>query len=289
MTSDKRQAVGAARGEMPSVASHGPAASSRGADPRAPALPDPSRIALFLDLDGTLLDLAPTPDGVRAEVGLADMLAKLERHAAGALALVTGRPIAFVDALFAPHRFSVAGLHGAEFRPAAAYRTALEGIPRATAGGDAAAFGTARDHAGRQAASLDGTVFEDKGGAFALHYRLAPRHAAAVLHVMERAALVAGPGYGLRHGKCVVELCPAGADKGTALRNLMASQPFMGRYPVAAGDDLTDEAMFRAVNGMGGLSIRIGAGRTAASARIATPGAFRTWLRSLAEAACPGE
>lgn len=280
MTSDKRQPVRAARG--PFVASGGPDASSGAAGPGAPVLPDPSHIALFLDLDGTLLDLASTPDGVRVEAGLAEVLVRLERQTAGALALVTGRPIAFVDRLFEGHRFTVAGLHGAEVRPSAAGRA----VPRAS---DDAAFAAAREQARGQAALLDGAVFEDKGRAFALHYRLAPRHGPAVLRIMQRAAHVAGPAYGLRRGKCVVELCPAGADKGTALRNLMAAPPFMGRYPVAAGDDLTDEAMFRAVNDMGGLSIRIGAGRTAASARIATPGAFRTWLRDLAEAARPGE
>nr|WP_283258463.1 trehalose-phosphatase [Pseudomonas sp. GX19020] len=246
-----------------------------------PALPDPGKVALFLDLDGTLLDLAATPDQVAAEPGLGALLRQLERRTEGALALVTGRQVAFVDALFPAHRFTVAGLHGAELRPSTAIGTGIAAIaaPARETQSFLAAF------SGMQNAARDiGLLTEDKGAAFALHYRQAPELREAAERIMAEAARIAGPLYRLREGKCVIELCPAGADKGAALRNLMASPPFNSRRPLAAGDDLTDEAMFGAANALGGITIRIGAqdSPSAATARIASPAAFRAWLRQLA-------
>ena len=249
----------------------------------APAAPcGPAGWALFLDLDGTLLDLAATPGAVRAEAGLADTLAALERLTSGALAVVTGRTVGFVDGLFPGRCLTVAGLHGAELRPS----PALAGLVAASAAAPTgAAFRAARDGARQAARHLPGVLFEDKARAFALHYRQAPEQRAAVTRIMEAARRRAGPGHLLRMGKCVIELDPAGADKGAAVRNLMALRPFHGRYPVAAGDDLTDEAMFRAVNAMGGLSLRVGPpetlARSAAVAGAATPAAFRAWLGGL--------
>ncbi len=246
-------------------------------------LPDPADCAFFLDLDGTLLDLAATPEAVRVSAGLGDMLARLERTASGALALVTGRTVDFVDRLFPGRCLTVAGLHGAALRPS----PALAGlVPAPAAPRPGPAFRAAREDARRAAQTLPGVLFEDKARAFALHYRQAPARREAVARIMAQAQRLAGPGYLLRAGKCVLELCPSGADKGTALRTLMAARPFRGRYPVAAGDDLTDEAMFRAVNAMGGLSVRVGGGqafdRSAAATRIATPEDLRTWLGGLA-------
>lgn len=246
-------------------------------------MPDPSACAYFLDLDGTLLDLAATPDAVRAADGLAGGLVALERIAGGALALVTGRAVEFVDGLFPGRRFTVAGLHGAELRPAPAW---ADGVAApAVPAGDAARLRPARDWARQRALSLPGLLFEDKGRAFALHYRQAPALRAPATRIMEAALSLAGPGYLLCAGKCVVELCPAGRDKGMAVGSLMAARPFQGRYPVAAGDDLTDEAMFRAVNALGGLSVRVGPAaalaRSAALAGVETPAAFRSWLRGL--------
>lgn len=247
-----------------------------------PNPPDTRRLALFLDLDGTLLDLAPTPEQVAPEAGLSDLLVRLETRTSGALALVTGRQISFVDALFPLHRFTVAGLHGAELRPGTATGGGLSAI--AAPSTDTASFRAAFSRMLCETAGLAGILAEDKGAAFALHYRNAPDLRGKVEGIMTEAARIAGPGYRLREGKYVVELCPSGADKGAALRNLMASTPFKGRCPVAAGDDLTDEAMFQAVNTMGGISIRIGehGAPSAATTRIATPGAFRAWLRQLA-------
>lgn len=254
-----------------------------GAGPGVAVPRDPAGWALFLDLDGTLLDLAPTPDAVRVEAGLAARLAALERLTGGALALVTGRAVDFVDALFAGHRFTVAGLHGAALRPAPGLAGLLPVLPVAQPPdpGFQAAHALARS----ASRALPGVVFESKGRAFALHYRQAPQHRARVKRIMQQAGRIAGPAHRLRAGKCVVELGPAGADKGSAVGNLMACHPFQGRYPVAAGDDLTDEAMFRAVNALGGLSLRVGPeaalADSAAVAGIATPAAFRAWLEGL--------
>ena len=237
--------------------------------------------ALFLDLDGTLLDLAATPDAVRLAEGLATTLAALERVTGGALAIVTGRSVAFVDGLLPGPRLAVAGLHGAEIRPAAAPP------PLPPPAGHDATFAAARDWARAMARPLPGVLFEDKARAFALHYRQAPAQHPAVARIMAAAQRMAGPGHLLRTGKCVVELGPSGIDKGSAVRNLMAAHPFQGRYPVAAGDDLTDEAMFRAVNALGGLSLRVGPAEalahSAAVAGLATPAAFRAWLGGLVE------
>lgn len=267
----------AAEGDLRSPASALPASALP-----SPA-PAPSTWALFLDLDGTLLDLAPTPEAARPVAGLVQTLAALERMTDGALALVTGRAVGFVDQLFPGRQFTVAGLHGATLRPSPLLRAALpDGADTAE---DDPALDAARDRVRHQAQSLPGVLFEDKGRAFALHYRQAPDCRDAVTALMQAAAQAVGAGYLLRPGKCVLELCPAGQDKGSAVGNLMRFQPFQGRYPVAAGDDLTDEAMFRAVNAMGGHSVRVGPpqalAQSAALTAMDTPAAFRRWLKGL--------
>ncbi len=242
------------------------------------ALPQtPDGWAFFLDLDGTLLDLASTPDAVQPAPGLFDALRRLEDETGGALAIVTGRAIEFVDALFTGHHFTVAGLHGAALR--------VPGDDIQPAERASAAYSSARDFAQAQAKMLPGVLFEDKGQAFALHYRLAPLSAVAVADVMKRALVLAGPAFMLRPGKSVVELCPAGHDKGSALRYLMTRPPFYGRKPLAAGDDLTDEAMFPAASALGGLGVRVGPlidlPRSGASLGLPTPASFRDWIRRL--------
>lgn len=237
--------------------------------------------ALFLDLDGTLLDIAPAPDTVVRPPELCALLVALEGRLDGALALVTGRDLAFVDALFTEHRFTVAGLHGAEIRPNDLTAPSLMPL-RAEAG--AQPLLAALLHVETQAACHPGLRLERKVGAFALHYRSAPELRGIAEGIMAEALRVAGPAYILRGGKCVVELGRAGACKGEALRNIMISDRFRGRRPIAAGDDLTDEAMFAAANAMGGLSIRIGDVQASSHAlrRVPTPLAFRSWLQDLA-------
>lgn len=233
----------------------------------------------FLDLDGTLLDLALTPDAVRIEDGLQSALQTIATRTDGALAIISGRSIDFIDTLLPGHGFAVAGLHGAQIR-----HGPTDNFAAANASSD---FSQALEIT-RQAASLIADiVFEDKGQAFAVHYRQAPHQEPLVRHLMSDAARIAGANYVLQEGKFVVELKPSASNKGTAVEMLMAQQPFLGKRPVAAGDDHTDEAMFIAVNQMNGVSMRIGSSppglKTNAILEAESPKIFRNWIRKLAE------
>ena len=226
--------------------------------------------ALFLDVDGTLLDHAERPDAVRpgaAEFGLLDAL---QRAAQGALALISGRSVAALDAMFAPLRLAAAGQHGIERRDAAggAHRHAP---PSQALRGIAARIG-------EFAARHEGLLFEDKGLNLALHYRLAPQMESAAHAALGEAAAQLGAGFELLRGKMVVELKPSGRDKGSAIEEFMREAPFAGRRPVFIGDDQTDEYGFGVVNRLGGESIKVGAGASAARWRIADARAVRAWL-----------
>jgi trehalose 6-phosphate phosphatase len=233
--------------------------------------------AFFLDVDGTLLDIAAAPDRVLVPTRVVTVLASLASGAGGAVALVSGRPIDDLDRLLAPLRLPCAGLHGAERRDTAGrlHRHRVNGTldPARTVLG---AF--CRDH--------PGTLLEDKGAALALHYRGAPdTEEAARLTVR---ALLAGltPHFALQEGKYVLEIKPAGANKARAIREFMAEQPFAGRVPVFVGDDVTDEDGFREVNGLGGISVKVGAAaRTAAGSALAGVDEVLDWLAGWARSA----
>lgn len=234
-----------------------------GAAQEPPAIAPDS--ALFLDIDGCLLDFADDPAAVRAGPRLRAALDALAQRLHGALALVSGRSLAALDAIFAPAVYPAAGLHGLEWR-----------------GGEAApaapGLRAVRDAAGDVLAVYPGAMVEDKGAAIALHWRAAPAAATAALEFAAQ-ALAHLPGYRLEPGDHVVELRPAGADKGSAIRAFMGQPPFAGRRPVFAGDDLTDEAGFRAVNAMDGVSVLVGArAGSAARHRLADPAAVLAWL-----------
>jgi trehalose 6-phosphate phosphatase len=224
----------------------------------------PHEFALFLDIDGTLLDLAETPDGIVVPPDLPARLDALSEKLGGALALVTGRGLAHADTLFAPFRFPVAGLHGAERRdPDGAVKRA-ESTPQ---------FERLKRELTAFTADWAGVVIEDKGAAVAAHYRLAPAYREELEPVMARCLAEAGPGWVLQRGKMVIELRPANADKGHAVEAFLGLEPFRGRQPVAIGDDVTDEAMFRTVNALGGYSIRVGAPTTETAALGLLPSA----------------
>jgi trehalose 6-phosphate phosphatase len=232
---------------------------------------DASGLALFLDIDGTLLDIAQTPEAVVVPPGLPDSLKRLAERLEGALALITGRSIGTVDALFRLPAAAVSGLHGAEWRGADG-RTATIATTEA--------FELARQHLRRQTADMPGVIFEDKGAAIAAHYRLAPEREAQVRELMEAIAGPVADGWELQEGKQVVELRPRGRNKGDALVSFMRETPFRGRRPVAIGDDVTDEAMFAAANRLDGLSVRVGLdGRQSlARGRVGAPSDVRDWL-----------
>lgn len=225
--------------------------------------------ALFLDVDGCLLDFAGAPDTVTVPAPLRATLTLLSQHLQGALALVSGRALANVDGLFAPLRLPTAGLHGLE-RRSAAQQVAAPSIPPALAAIHAEAL--------QIAAHYPGALVEDKGAALALHWRAMPA-AAIALRAFAEVALPRLPGYCLQHGNHVIELRPAAGDKGAAILALLDEPPFRGRVPVFAGDDLTDESGFAVVNAHAGLSVLVG-GREPSAAHYAlrNPAAVRAWL-----------
>jgi len=246
-----------------------------GAIPSAGALPvSVDGWAVFLDIDGTLLDIAVTPGAVHVPDRLPADLAALSRKVDGALALVTGRSLDFVDTAFAGHAFPVAGLHGAEWRDAAGRRSS---------GGNVSGLGAAKRLLEEKAVDWPGVLVEDKGAAFAAHYRLVPQLETTVRGFMEDLARGLGERWHLQTGKCVVEIRPADGDKGTAVERFLGAPPFSGRRPLAVGDDITDEAMFAAVNRLGGLSVRVGRVMrpSAALATVESPAAVRDWIARL--------
>lgn len=240
------------------------------------ALPENiSGLAVFLDIDGTLLDIARTPEAVVVPPGLPESLIRLSGRLGGALALVTGRSIETVDRLLGISAIAVCGLHGAEQRNSAGRL----GRPQTTA-----SFERAKARLRERAAMAPGLLFEDKGAAFAAHYRLAPELQQTVFDLMTELAREVGEGWVLQEGKNVVELRPEGRDKGDALTALMAEDPFRSRRPLAIGDDVTDEAMFCAANRLDGLSVRVGEDHRSSLAqnRIASPSDVRAWIARIA-------
>ena len=226
--------------------------------------------AFFLDLDGTLLEIAETPEAVDPGPVEVDLLKRLSGAADGAVALISGRSLGRIDELFKPLVLPAAGQHGVERRDARGkrhrYRFAVSRL-RPAAGG-------IRDFA----AQHRGLVFEDKGASVALHYRLAPKLAAAAQAAVREAAEPLGESVEVQNGKMVVELKPAGCDKGKAIGEFMCEPPFSGRIPVFIGDDVTDEYGFRMVNRLGGHSVKVGEGPSAARWRLENPAAARAWL-----------
>ncbi|MDN2710425.1 trehalose-phosphatase [Janthinobacterium sp. SUN118] len=232
--------------------------------------------AVFLDFDGTLVDLAPTPDGVRVAPGVAHALALLAERHGGALAIISGRPVAQIDAMLAPLRLPVAGVHGVERRSADG-RLHLAPTPEVS---------PVLARAEALAERHPGLLVEQKRGAVALHYRLAPQLEPLCVQEMT-AAVQACPGILLLHGKMVLEAKPAATDKGGAIAAFMAEAPFAGRQPVFAGDDTTDEAGFAHVQQAGGQGVKVGSGPSAAVLRLTSPAALRAILLQAALPAAP--
>lgn len=232
---------------------------------------EPDRWALFLDIDGCLLDLAPTPDEISVPPELPRAIERLRLKLGGALALVTGRGLAYADALFDPFPFPIAGLHGAEMRGPDGQMIHAKASP---------AFAALKAELTEAAKAMPGVLIEDKGGAVAAHYRLAPQYELALGETMRAFAGAAGPDYALQLGKMVYEIRPARASKGDAVERFLSDPPFAGRLPIALGDDLTDESMFAVVNARGGLSFRVGRpdAQTCAQGNIPSPGDVRSMI-----------
>jgi trehalose 6-phosphate phosphatase len=230
---------------------------------------------LFLDVDGTLLEIAPTPDAVVVDESLKQLLQQTRDALQGALALVSGRSIAVLDELFAPCRFAAAGLHGLERRDA-------NGTMHAEHVDVDPAFEAARDALRGIVKAMPGVLLEDKKVAVAVHYRAVPQHEAALRRLVGAIAEGLGPRYQVLEGKRVLELKPASATKADAIRGFIAEAPFAGRRPVFVGDDVTDLDGFGVVENVGGLSVAVG-DRVDAQVRVASPRDVRALLSDLAE------
>jgi trehalose 6-phosphate phosphatase len=253
-----------------------PRAAVRKADGTTLPLPEfASDWALFLDVDGTLLELAEHPRAVRVEPLLIKALGRLQRLAGGALAFVSGRSVADLDRLFAPLHLAMAGQHGAELRHANG-DVAVERSDRFAAT-------TARGALERLEARHEGLYFEDKGAALAMHFRHAPSLEPLVERTLREIAVGSGGEFVLQNGKMVWELVPHGKNKGGAIAEFMRERPFAGRIPVFIGDDVTDEEGFAVVTRLLGYAIKVGTGKSIAPRRIADVRQVRNWLGAYAD------
>jgi trehalose 6-phosphate phosphatase len=226
--------------------------------------------ALFLDVDGTLLDLAPTPDAVKVPDGLVELLTRLQDRLDGALALISGRRIETLDTLFAPLKLPCAGLHGFEWRDSAGRETHSPI--------DTHAVEAMRGAAKRLAEEFPSVLMEDKIYSIAFHFRAAKLHQPALRARIE--AIAENTGFLIQSGIDVYELRPPGADKGTALNIFMREAPFRHRVPIYIGDDLTDEHALAAAQKLTGVGIQVGTLMpSAARFGLTDPAAVIHWLR----------
>lgn len=244
----------------------------------APPSSVPPHAALFLDIDGTLLEHVATPDGVRVDEPLRLLLREAFMRLDGALALVTGRTVAMADGLFLPLELPIAGIYGLEMR-------LRPGDPIAAAAEPAALTSFAENLSGRFA-KVEGVYFERKGPVLAIHIRAAPERLGEVLAAAREILPDLGPDYGIVAGNAGFELIPVGGVKAAAIERFMEVEPFAGRYAIFIGDDTADESGFDYVNSIGGLSIRVKPnGPTAARAILPDVAAVKRWISAVGIAA----
>jgi trehalose 6-phosphate phosphatase len=237
-------------------------------------VPDLRKSAILLDIDGTILDLAPSPRQVWVPPGLRRTLARLNELTGGAVALVSGRPLAEIDLIFAPLQLAAIGGHGAEMR----ITPDAEPMKRAT---------SLSSTLKRKLAAINelgpGILVEDKGYSLALHYRLAPEKGAIVRAEVEAICATAVPGtVEILSGKQVYEVKPAGINKGNAVCELMSHPPFTGRNPIFVGDDTTDEPVFGIISQFGGLGFSVGRFVAESNGHFDEPESVRAWLTRIA-------
>ncbi|PVA08337.1 trehalose-phosphatase [Thalassorhabdomicrobium marinisediminis] len=242
------------------------------------ALPDLSQVALFLDFDGTLVEIAERPDAIIVPDDLPATLRALDDATGGAVAVVSGRRLDELDAWLTGFDGVLIGSHGAETRNGA------------DAGGDGAAhtgraFSDARDRLRGWVAGRDGVLLEEKPASLVLHYRQVPTCEGACADIMDTVASDL-PGFEVRPSKMAFELMPKSVSKETVVQDLMTR--WSGRIPVAIGDDRTDEGMFRAAQALGGTGIKVGEGDTLASSRLPDVTALRALLADWLEAEARG-
>ena len=231
-------------------------------------------IALFLDFDGTLVDVALTPESVSVPPELSAILSDISHRLSGALAIVTGRRISEADRLLRPLRFTAAGVHGAEMRLA----------PEGAIEPQALSFDPAlKAEIKRTVEALPGVVMEDKGGGIALHYRLAPEFEQPLRHTLELLKPQYPGQFKICGGRKVYELLPIGFSKGNALNKLAALHTFKDRLPLMIGDDVADVGAFRAAEHLGGVGLKVaGENFSEDEAAFRGPTEVRAWLKALA-------
>jgi trehalose 6-phosphate phosphatase len=228
---------------------------------------------LFLDVDGTLLELTDTPSQTTADPDIRLLLGEVSERLGGAVALVSGRKIETLDALFAPLQLPAAGLHGVERRKAGG---AIQG----------ASFVDSQLDGARAAikvlvAAHPGTLAEDKDRTIAVHFRLAPQFEETIRRSMIDIAKPLGSNYHIQGGKMLFEIKPRGFSKATALQAFMKEPPFNGRRPVFVGDDLTDQDGFAMVEAHGGMSVGVG-DRVQGQYYLENVVSVRNWLKGIA-------
>ena len=240
-----------------------------------PQLPAPSLDwCLFLDVDGTLIELNDTPSRSDADSQVKVLLSDVAESLDGALALVSGRTLRSLDELFAPLKLPAAGQHGVERRKA-------DGTMQGASFVDAQ-LDRARAAVKRLVQSHPGTLAEDKERIIALHFRLVPHLETAMRQAMIDIAKPLGNNYHIQNGNMVVEIKPRGFNKATAIKAFMQEPPFHGRRPVFAGDDLTDQDGFAVVEALHGISIGVGS-RVQGQFQVQNVAALRGWLQEIAD------
>jgi trehalose 6-phosphate phosphatase len=237
-------------------------------------VPDLRKCAILLDIDGTILDLAPSPQQVWVPTGLRQTLARLDELTAGALALVSGRSLHDIDLIFSPLELAAIGGHGAELRATVGAEPLIRARPLAPA-------------LKRKLAAVTelgpGILAEDKGYSLALHYRLAPDKGDAVHAAIDAICADAAPGsVEILPGKLVVEIKAAGVNKANGVRELMTYAPFARRNPIFIGDDTTDEPVFGVIAQIGGLGFSVGRVIADANGHFDKPESVRAWLARIA-------
>ncbi len=239
-----------------------------------PMLEDPRLYGFFFDFDGTLTELAETPEAVIVEDRAKLALKMLQGAASGAVAIVTGREIDSIDAFLHPLRLPVAGVHGFERRNGGSMISAKALEESATRSVEKVLNAFVSHN--------PGLLLERKRGALALHYRLRPELETLCTSLVEDVANRLQQAV-LTRGKMVIEMRLHTATKGTAINDFLAEPPFRGRVPFFAGDDVTDEDAFKTVNALGGITVKVGPGDTIARLRVDTVGEFLDWLLRTAE------